>query len=179
VSLVSSGGTVYAAHSASVDLPTQITASFSAGTVPAGVYSVKVTLGNGGSATLASAFTMVQGGKAFLQTNLVVPSVMGYHVPAVIYVEYSNTGDLAMPAPLLVFRPTQDHADGTTTAKALLTMDPALVTSGFWTSALPAGFSHTVQILASGATPGVLQPGESERIPVYCIRPTNTPCGRW
>ena len=29
------------------------------------------------------------------------------------------------------------------------------------------GFSDTVQILASGATPGLLQPGESFRVPVY------------
>ncbi len=38
---------------------------------------------------------------------------------------------------------------------------------GFWTSAQPDGFSHSVQLLASGATPGVLQPGESIRVPVY------------
>src|SRR5439155_12053828 len=32
---------------------------------------------------------------------------------------------------------------------------------------LPEGFSDTVQVLASGATPGLLQPGESSRVPVY------------
>ena len=31
----------------------------------------------------------------------------------------------------------------------------------------PAGYSQSVQILASGATPGVLAPGESVRVPVY------------
>ena len=32
---------------------------------------------------------------------------------------------------------------------------------------MPDGFSDTVQILGSGATPGVLQPGERIRVPVY------------
>jgi hypothetical protein len=32
---------------------------------------------------------------------------------------------------------------------------------------MPEGFSHSVQILAVGNTPGVLQPGESFRVPVY------------
>jgi RHS repeat-associated protein len=50
---------------------------------------------------------------------------------------------------------------------AFLTLDKSIVVAGFWTSAQPAGFSDTVQILASGATPGVLMPGESERVPVY------------
>ena len=72
-----------------------------------------------------------------------------------------------MPAPLLVFEPTQTHAAGTTTAVALLTLNPSLANQGFWTSAIPAGFSNSVQILASGATPGVLAPGESEQVPVY------------
>jgi RHS repeat-associated protein len=167
VSLVAAGGTSYPATTTSVNLPTQITATFAAGAVPAGVYSVKVALGSGASATLNGAFTLVAGGQANLQLNLEVPSVMGYHIPGVIYIDYSNTGNVAMPAPLLVFKPTQTHADGTTTAKALLTLDPNLVTSGFWTSALPAGFSNSIQLLASGAVAGVLQPGESERVPVY------------
>src|SRR5207244_2668250 len=115
----------------------------------------------GATATLMSALTIDQGGHANLQADIILPNSMGYHIPATIYIEYSNTGDVAMPAPLLVFRPTQTHADGTTTSKALLTLDPARVSSGFWTSALPAGYSNSVQILASGATPGTLQPGES------------------
>src|SRR5262249_53486661 len=47
------------------------------------------------------------------------------------------------------------------------TLDQSIVVQGFWTSAVPDGFSHTIQILASGSTPGVVQPGESVRVPVY------------
>ena len=61
-----------------LDLPTQLTATFTAGSVPAGVYSVVVTRGDGASATLPSAFTMDQGGAANFKTNLVSPSTLGY-----------------------------------------------------------------------------------------------------
>ena len=166
-SLVSASNTVFPANSVGIDLPTQITATFNAAAVPAGTYSVRLSKSDGGTATLADAFTVKQGGKANLEANLVVPSKMGYHLPGVIDINYRNTGDVAMPAPVIVLRPTQTHADGTTTSKALLTLDSTLVTSGFWTSAIPAGFSNVVEILASGGTPGVLQPGESETIPVY------------
>ena len=48
-----------------------------------------------------------------------------------------------------------------------MTLDASLQVSGFWTSATPDGYSQSVQFLASGATPGVLEPGESITVPVY------------
>ena len=65
--------------------------------------------------------------------------------------------------PLLIVE--ADDPDGSD--RPLLTLDQSRVVAGFWTSAVPDGFSHSVQILASGDTPGVLQPGESRRVPVY------------
>jgi len=167
VSLVSSSNVVFQANMTNVDLPTQITATFSAGRLPPGSYAARVTLANGSISTLPNAFTSLIGGEAKLEANIVVPDAIGYHIPAVIYVEYSNAGNLAMPAPILLLRPTQKHADGSIDAKAFLTLDQSIVTAGFWTSALPAGFSNSIQILASGKTPGVLQPGETGRVPVY------------
>ena len=35
-----------------------------------------------------------------LEANVVVPNSIGYHIPATIYVDFSNTGDVAMPAPI-------------------------------------------------------------------------------
>src|SRR5262249_36270169 len=99
--------------------------------------------------------------------NLVLPSGLGYHIPGEIDIEYRNDSFHSIPAPLLVLTPTQTHADGTMTAGAFLTLDASRVVSGFWTSALPDGFSHSIQILASGATPGLLQAGESGTIRVY------------
>ncbi len=52
--------------------------------------------------------------------------------------------------------------------KPLLTLNPALVVSGYWTSAIPEGYSNSVEILASGTeVPGWLEPGESITVPVY------------
>ena len=48
-----------------------------------------------------------------------------------------------------------------------MTLDASKIVSGFWTSATPDGYSQSVQFLASGAVPGILQPGESETVPVY------------
>ena len=53
---------------------------------------------DGISATLPNAFTMTQGGQAILKTNLIVPSVIGNHGTATFYIQYTNTGDVAMPA---------------------------------------------------------------------------------
>src|SRR5262249_30715483 len=95
------------------------------------------------------------------------PATLGYHIPDTLYLQYSNTGDLAMPAPIIEVTITQTHANGTTDQKAVMTLDPSLVKQGFWSTTVPAGFSSTIQILGSGATPGVLEPGESVQIPIY------------
>ena len=86
---------------------------------------------------------------------------MGRHISSTIYVEYSNVGTAAIPAPLLVLESARPQD------MPLLTLDPSLVVSGYWTSALPEGYSNTVEILASGKVPGWLEPGESVTVPVY------------
>jgi RHS repeat-associated protein len=101
-------------------------------------------------------------GNAVLTTKVEVPDPVGSHVSSTLYVDYSNTGTAPMPAPLLVLSATQNGNPG-----AWLTLNPALQASGPNTSAAPAGYSQSVEILASGATPGVLAPGESIRVPVY------------
>ncbi len=160
--IAANGTTTYAPSSLQVTSATQLTALFAAGTVPAGTYSVEVVNGNGASVTLPNAFQMVQGGQAHLVTSIVVPNPVGYHIGSTIYVNYSNTGDVAMPAPLLELTATMNGLQG-----ALMTLDPALQSQGFVTATTPPGYSQTVQILASGVTAGLLQPGESETVPVY------------
>src|SRR5262249_49985610 len=87
---------------------------------------------------------------------------LGFAQPATVYVEYSNTGSVPMPGPLLLLKAVQG-----VTAAAFLTLDPTRVVSGVWNQAVPDGFSTSVQFLASGATPGVLAPGETIQVPVY------------
>jgi len=158
VALVAAGGTEVAPTRFTIDGFTRITATFPAG-LAAGTFSVRVTT-NGDSATLADAFTSVNGGVPNFTAELILPEALGRHAVATIYVRYANTGDVAVPAPLLVLsNPAND--------RPLLTLDPSRVVEGFWTSAVPDGFSTRLSLLASGATPGVLQPGESVEVPVY------------
>ena len=160
--LVSSGGAAYRAASVSADSFTQLTAAFDLTGVPVGVYSLRVSSSTWGTNGLADAFEVLPAGEPKLETSLVVPSQLGYHAVATLYVEYRNTGNATMPAPLLVLTANQNGREG-----AFLTLQPTRLVEGFWTSADPEGFSHSIQILASGRTPGVLQPGESVRLPVY------------
>jgi len=163
VALVATNGTAYGATSVAADSFTQLTAAFNLSSVPVGRYSVRVSSPLWGTNTLANAFEVVGGVPApKLETSLIVPSQLGYHAVATIWVEYRNTGNAAMPAPLLVLTATQNGREG-----AFLTLQQVGLVEGFWTSADPAGFGHSVQILASGDTPGVLQPGDSFRVPVY------------
>ena len=81
---------------------------------------------------------------------------------ATLDVVYSNTGTVAIPAPLLALTATQGTNQG-----AFLTLDSADAGLAYNSDTTPTGFNQAVQFLASGANPGVLEPGETEPIPVY------------
>jgi len=162
VALVEADGTAHSANAVSVDSFSQITATFAAG-LPAGTYSLRLAQPDGDLAVLPGAFQVTGGGQPNLVTHLIVPGSLGRHALATLYVEYANTGTVAMPAPLLVLA----SGDADNSDHPLMTLDQSLVSQGFWTSATPQGFSETIQILATGNTPGMLQPGESFSVPVY------------
>ena len=110
---------------------------------------------------------------AKLETNMVLPSSVGYHRPATIWVEYENTGQVSMKAPLLVVGAKQLGREGAILALPIINivqfnweLQPPQA-RGFWTSAMPEGYANTVQFLACGEVPGLLQPGEKGRFPVY------------
>ncbi len=162
VALVASDNTTtYSASAVTFDTFTQLTATFNLAGVPQGVYSVQVTNNAGVTDTLPAAFTVTAAGQANLVTRLILPAVIGRHIPATFYVEYANTGTVAMPAPLLVLE--SSVADDV----PVFTLNKALQVPFLWTSALPYGNSPQLEILASGTVPGVLEPGESETVPVY------------
>ena len=161
VALVAADQTVYLPDVLHADSGTSMTATFPAG-LPVGRYTVRVTPSEGEPVELADAFEIREGGVPELRTNLVVPNWVGYHGLATLYVEYSNVGDAAIAAPLLLLTGTQNSQQ-----RALLTLDSSRLTAGFWTSDVPYGFRTTIQILGSGASPGILAPGEAFRVPVY------------
>jgi RHS repeat-associated protein len=163
VRLVAAGGTTYGAQSVGVDAFDRLTAVFDLAAVPVGSYGVRVTLPGGATATLAGAFQVLAAGQAKLETRLILPAALGRHATATLHVEYANTGTAAMAAPILVLQ----SGDPDDSDRPLLTLDRSRLVEGFWTSAIPDGFATSVQIYASGATPGLLQPGETIRVPVY------------
>ncbi len=164
VALVGVDGTVYPPRRVAWNSYAQLTVEFAADAVPAGTYDLRVTRPDLVPAEVLNAVEVLSAGEGILETNLILPSALGYHAVATLYVEYCNTGNLAMRAPLLVVDAEQNgrHA-------ALLTLDRQRVTQGLWTTAIPEGFGNQVQILASGATPGMLLPGETMRVPVYYV----------
>ncbi|MBI3959975.1 MAG: RHS repeat protein [Chloroflexi bacterium] len=157
VVLVGATGSVIPASNFTIYSPSRLTADFPEG-IPAGIYSLKVIKSGGASSRLPVALTVVAGGEPRFETNLILPPILGRHGLATIYIEYANRGNVPMPAPVLVLNATPD---------CLFTLDSSRVSQGLWTDTLPDGFSHSIQILASGATPGVLHPGESAKVPVY------------
>ncbi len=130
-------------------------ADFTPSAVPAGVYQLTVAQGTN-SASLP--VEIVEGGIPRFEAHMTLPLGFGRHAPATIYVDYANTGTVAMPSPLLVVYGSE---------KAMLTLDPKLSTRGLWATARPPGLTDTVEFLASGTTPGLLQPGEHNRVRVY------------
>ncbi|MHC4178875.1 MAG: hypothetical protein ACYSWU_15290, partial [Planctomycetota bacterium] len=121
---------------------------------------------------LENIFQVVEGVVSQLETNLIVPSRVGFRIPIrqTIWIEYANTGDVSMPAPLL-------ELHGSHSARITADVDLAVPVGGF--GEVP-GVTDMVQVLGIGAsaTPGVLQPGESGRIPIYYIglaAPTSYP----
>ena len=93
---------------------------------------------------------------------------MGRHISSMIYIEYANTGSEPMPAPLLVLSrpPKWKTASRSSTSRYSPSTRPSRCRA-FGRRACRTGYSHTVEILASGTVPGVLEPGESVKVPVY------------
>lgn len=142
---------------------TTLTAVVNLHTVTLGTFSVRVTK-DGNSVELANAFQLIENAAAKLETNLVVPGSVspGFPIKQTLWVEYRNSGSVAMAAPLL-----QVTADG----NSLLTTDENLANSVQTSRTIPNGLGGSVQLLGIGssATPGLLQPGESGRLPVYYV----------
>ena len=149
------GGGILRTGVVSLVSSSQLLANFDFTGVSSNMYQLAIVQGTN-SASLP--IQIVNGGVPKLVTQLIVPGLVGRHAPSTLIVKYANIGDGPMPAPLLVVHGTEN---------ALMTLDATLGAQGLWTANKPAGFSDTIQILASGATPGILQPGETNMVFIY------------
>ena len=151
------GASVYPATHVSFISESALVAEFNFPAIPTNMYSLRVAAGTKADAL---PFSIKRGIGAKLEANLIGPSQLGRNTVANLYLEYANIGDAAMPAPLLVLTGSQN---------ALLTMKLDSVVSDFYRCAQPRDAKSTVQILGSGSTPGVLQPGERVRVPIHYL----------
>lgn len=92
-----------------------------------------------------------------LETSLVVPSQVRAGSPITAWIEYRNTGDTPMAAPLFVL-----SANG----GAYLSLDESIRSGSVPANATDKAY---VWVFGSTATPGTLQPGESGQVPVYGV----------
>jgi RHS repeat-associated protein len=162
VELVDSLGYRYSAISVEVHSIDELTAILPGGSVAAGRYVVSVTRPGGDTDQLFDVFEMLDSfDPGVPEIDLVVPGRIGGNSVATIWAEYTNTGENALQAPLLVLRAMQGDRE-----PAILRLANVVSPRGVWTSAMPEGFSTVVQFLGQGATPGVLQPGESVSVPI-------------
>ncbi|MFO0957423.1 MAG: RHS repeat-associated core domain-containing protein [Isosphaeraceae bacterium] len=163
VDFIGTGGVVFPATSTRLVSSTILALDLDVTTWPAGVYGVRITKGTT-AFTKPGAFTVVAGGKAQLETSMIVPEGIAStaRAPQTLWIEYRNTGNAPMPAPLL-------KVSAISTANARITADRSLAYPFSGYENLSPAVTDTVQLMAigSGGTPGILQPGDSGRIPVY------------
>ncbi|MCY2950572.1 MAG: hypothetical protein NTU53_01175 [Planctomycetota bacterium] len=159
VELIASDNSVLAPTRTNIISSTQATADFDLPAIPAGVYDVRVRKAGGAFDEKADVFTVVAGVGPRLATNLITPANVRVRGAQTCWIEYSNTGDAPMSAPLL--RVSTDGA-------AYITLDSTLRDNPAWP---PPDVTDTITVWAtgSGATPGMLQPGESGRIAFYYL----------
>ena len=185
VELVGSDSTVYPATAVQIDSPNQMRAAVALQMMPVGDYWIQVSNPSGAFADPRGIFRVVTPAGPHFVAGLVVPSWVGSRAPATLYIEYANLGGAPMPAPLLLLSGTHEPFLGIPERASVpirgirwsgtrdrIATAPVGMPSQFvatWTSAQPRGYSHTVQVLASGVTPGLLQPGERYRIPVSYV----------
>ncbi len=100
VSLVAPGGTATAAIGVTFQNSTTLEAAFNLSALSAGAYHLKVQNGTQ-SSTATAPFTVTTGNPGQLALHLSVPSAFRPDRPVTVTVEYENTGDTDIPAPLL------------------------------------------------------------------------------
>ena len=152
-----------AAQGVTLTMPTDPEYSFTALTTDIGVLPAQSSVLVPITVTrIAPTTVSLTQGDANVTATVSVPNPVGQATASTVYVHYKNTGTKAIPAPLLVLTASQGSSSG-----GFLSLNPALAGLAYNSNATPAGFSDSVQFLASGATPGLLEPGESIAIPIY------------
>jgi hypothetical protein len=156
-----SGATAINTTSIEINSFTQITATFNLTGAPQAMFDVRVEKGPL-NFTLPGGFRTLPNAPAHLEMKLNMPGVPTRTSVTSFSVEYANTGNVAMPAPLMIVQSADPEGD----EHPILSLDLTRTFETFWATTLPHGTSERVMMLGSGAVPGVLNPGERMRIPI-------------
>ena len=149
VDLSGSGLPVLTPADITVSSPTEILATFNLSGATAGHYDVTVTWPDSTQDSLTGAFEITSSGIGpRLEAHLEAPEVVRPGRRYAVWLEYKNTGDADMPAPLF-----------TITGNCQLSLNRDEIDK------------KTVQVLGIGnsAVPGILRIGESRKIPIIFI----------
>jgi RHS repeat-associated protein len=148
--------------------PSQLVVDLNLSSIPNNTYQLTV---NQGTNTASLSFAVIGAAGPKFQAQLITPTGIGLDTVNTFYVEYSNTGDTPMVAPLLMV--TALHNTLVTFCQDYMTaqfsLDSSQLSRVFWATSGPSGASDKVTFFASGKIPGVLLPGESGRVPVYFL----------
>ncbi len=151
VRLGKTGVPTITADSVTVASPTTLWAHFNlSGTAP-GLYNVVGVWPGDIEQSITNAFTITTGIGPRLEAQLIVPETVRRGRQTVAWVEYTNTGDADMPAPLFVI---------SATSSVLLSLSPDGPYTAEPVQALGVNFNQPA---------GTLAPGATYRIPLYFI----------
>jgi len=134
-----------------------------------GRYTLQAKKADGSTSSLAKPVQVLTPSAGAFEARIVLPTALGRHQPATILVRYANNSSEPIPAPLLILGSSDpDNAPGSVGIREvpILSLDATKLARGFWSATMPDGFASTVSLLADGAVPGILQPGEEMEIPV-------------
>ncbi len=139
--------------------PERAVVEFNLAGVPAGSYQVAVKQGDA-TATVPLEVAGAVGPK--FEADIIVPNGLGLNTVNTLYVEYKNTGDMPMVAPLLQ---VTGHGFGI----PVFSLEPKSLGGSFWAASRPENLPSDPTFYASGRIPGILLPGESGRQTVYFL----------
>ena len=152
----------------------KIIAEFNLGTVSSNSYQIAVSQG---AASAGLPFEVKGAVGPRFQADLIMPTGVGLNTVSTFFVEYANSGDLPMVAPLLAVRADPWNWSSAWRGAAKFSLEAPTVARDFWSASNPSVSRDVVTFYASGRIPGILLPGESARIPVYFlgIQPVRVP----
>ncbi len=151
VQLRKTGSPTLVADSVTVASPTTLWAHFNLSGTATGRYNVVGVWPGNVETSITNAFTITTGIGPRLEAQLIVPETVRRGRQAVAWVEYTNTGDANMPAPLFVI---------SATSSVLLSLSPEGAYTAEPVQALGVNFDQPA---------GTLSPGATYRIPIYFI----------